>query len=205
MEQPSLRRWSTILLTKSSPFPTSYSTQVSAYLRLMLTHSPPMPLHRTDFCFCFCCHLPDDFPFSSVWLPGKQETGKNRKGKWIWVVTLSSSVCMLFLFKPLATLSNLAILWLCLHLHNPGCISPPTQHLHHWSWMRLEWSTQSWWLTWNSWSWTSRESPGFSLQSLCISLVHSISYSSAQPFPSYLLPPPQTSSTSSHPHSQLMT
>lgn len=39
---------------------------------------------------------------------------------------LTSSVSEPFIFKPLAALSSLAMLLLCLRLHNPGCIQLST-------------------------------------------------------------------------------
>lgn len=107
---------------------------------------------------------------------------------------------MLFLFKPLATLSSLAILLLRLCSHNPSCTqlstySAPaplqlseTRGKHTSEWVML---THLKFMIMNL-----KRVLGLILQSLCISLVHSLSCPSRWPFPSCLLLSSQTSSTS---------
>ena len=107
---------------------------------------------------------------------------------------------MLFLFKPLVTLSSLSILLLCLCSHNPSCTqlstySAPaplqlseTRGKHTSEWVML---THLKFMIMNL-----KRVLGLILQSLCISLVHSLSCLSRWPFPSCLLLSSQTSSTS---------
>lgn len=153
--------------------------------------SPPYSL-----CFCSCCCLPDDFPYSHVWL--RKSRRQEKKEKMTLVGHMYPS--MLFLFKPLATLSSLAILLLRLCSHNPSCTqlstySAPaplqlseTRGKHTSEWVML---THLKFMIMNL-----KRVLGLILQSLCISLVHSLSCPSRWPFPSCLLLSSQTSSTS---------
>lgn len=148
---------STILPAKYSACPWGCCLILSAgfvYLRLQLSQSPPMPLHHTAFASCSRCHLPDDFPYSHIWLSERQEKGKERKRKWLWLGTCICALPFQAIGHSQQSCHSLALSFVhtTLVVHS----SPPTQHLHRCSWVRLE-STQSCWLTWNSWSWTSRE------------------------------------------------
>lgn len=132
----------------------SYSMLVSAYLRLQLSHSPPMPLHHSAFASApaaTCLMIFLILMFDSQ--KSRRQEKRERENYSSW-----AHVSMLFLFKPwplsaVLPFSCFVFIHTTLVVHN----SPHTQHLHRCSWLRLEESTQSRWLTWNSWSWTSRE------------------------------------------------
>lgn len=171
----------------------SYSLLVSAYLRLQLSHSPPMPLHHSAFASApaaTCLMIFLILMFDSQ--KSRRQEKRERENDSGW-----AHVSMLFLFKPLATLSSLAILLLCLYSHNPSCTqlsthsaSAPlqlseTRGKHTVTLTHLKFMIMN-----------LKRVLGLILQSLCISLVHSLSCPSRWTFPSCLLLSSQTSSTS---------
>lgn len=187
---------STTLLTKYSPCPWGCCLIFNAGFCLLKASAFSQPTHASppfSLCFCSCCHLPDDFPYSHVWLSEKQETGKERKRKWLWLGTCIHALP----FQALATLSSLAILLLCLYSHNPSCTqlsthsaSAPLQLIetrgkHTVTLTHLKFMIMN-----------LKRVLGLILQSLCTSLVHSLSCPSRWPFPSCLLLSSQTSSIS---------
>lgn len=151
---------STILLTKYSPCPWGCCLILNAGFCLLKASAFSQPTHASppySLCFCSCCHLPDDFPYSHVWLIKAGD--RKRKRKWLWLGTCIHPCSS---FSSRWSLSAVLPFSCFVFVHTTLVVpsSPPTQHLHRCSWVRLEESTQvseSCWLTWNSWSWTSRE------------------------------------------------
>lgn len=135
----------------------SCSVLVSAYFRLQLPHSPPRPLLHTAFASApaaACLMI-----FLILMFDSEKAGDRKRKRKWLWLGTCIHPCSSFSSRWPLSAVLPFSC-FVFVHTTLVVPSSPPTQHLHRCSWVRLEESTQvseSCWLTWNSWSWTSRE------------------------------------------------
>lgn len=147
---------STILPAKYSPCPWGCCLILNAGFCVLKASAFSEPTHASppySLCFLLPLSLAWWFSFFS-YLTQKSRRQEERKRKWLWLGTCIRALPFQAIGHSRQSCHSLALSFVhtTLVVHS----SPPTQHLHRCSWVRLE-STQSCWLTWNSWSRTSRE------------------------------------------------